>query len=91
MAVGLLGGRPTTERLVRALLAAALDQTGPWAGTAQDVDRGWCLAALEAKIESIDWSRARDDVRAFVRAADLPSLDVWGREFFLAQAGKLAG
>jgi len=30
-------------------------------------------------------------VRAFVRAADLPSLDVWGRDFFLAQASKLAG
>jgi predicted nucleotidyltransferase component of viral defense system len=71
------------------LLAAALDQTGPWAGTAPDADRDWCLAALEAKIKSIDWSRARDDVRAFVRAADLPSLDVWGRDFFLAQANKL--
>jgi predicted nucleotidyltransferase component of viral defense system len=72
------------------LLAAALAQTGPWAGTAPDVDRRWCLRALEQKIDSIDWSRAREDVRAFVRAADLPTLDIWGREFFRAQAGKLA-
>jgi hypothetical protein len=71
------------------LLGAAIDQAGPWAGTAPNVDRRWCLQALEAKIESIDWSRARDDVRAFVRTADLASLEVWGREFFLAQAGKL--
>ena len=71
------------------LLAAALDQTGPWAGTAPEVDRRFCLKALETKIESIDWPRARDDVRAFVRTADLPSLDVWGREFFLGQAAKL--
>jgi hypothetical protein len=71
------------------LLAAALAQTGPWAGTAQDVDRAWCQRALEEKIESIDWRRARDDVRAFVRPGDLPSLDVWSREFFLAQAIKL--
>lgn len=71
------------------LLGAALDQTGPWAGTAPEVDRRWCLQALESKIESIDWPRARDDVRAFVRTADLPSLDVWGREFFLGQSMKL--
>jgi hypothetical protein len=76
---------PLNERL----LAAALAQTGPWAGTAQDVDRAWCQRALEEKIESIDWRRARDDVRAFVRPGDLPSLDVWSREFFLAQAIKL--
>ena len=71
------------------LLGAALDQTGPWAGTAPEVDRRFCLKALETKIESIDWPRARDDVRAFVRTADLPSLDVWGRDFFLGQAAKL--
>jgi hypothetical protein len=71
------------------LLAAALDQSGPWAGTSPDVERRWCLQALAAKIESIDWSRARDDVRAFVRGADLPALDVWCREFFLAQLHKL--
>jgi hypothetical protein len=47
------------------------------------------LDTLAAKIESIDWSRARDDVRAFVRGPDLPALDVWGREFFLAQMHKL--
>ena len=71
------------------LLAAALDQSGPWAGTSPDVERRWCLQALAAKIESIDWSRARDDVRAFVRGADLPALDVWCREFVLAQLHKL--
>jgi hypothetical protein len=74
-----------------ALLGSALAQTGPWAGRIDHVDRDWCLRALESKIESIDWSRAREDVRAFVRTADLPSLDVWGREFFLGQASKLVG
>jgi hypothetical protein len=28
-------------------------------------------------------------VRAFVRTADLPSLDVWGRDFFLSRAAKI--
>jgi hypothetical protein len=72
------------------LLGAALAQTGPWAGTAPDVDQQWCQRALDEKIDSIDWSKARADVRAFVRASDLPSLEIWGRDFFHAQAAKLA-
>lgn len=72
------------------LLAAALTQTGPWAGTTPEVDRRWCLRALDEKIDSIDWLRARADVRAFVRASDLPTLEIWGREFFHAQAAKLS-
>lgn len=71
------------------LLGSALDQAGPWAGSAPDVDRRWCVKALEATIGAIDWSRARDDVRAFLRAADLPALDIWGRDFFLTQSEKL--
>ena len=71
------------------LLAAALAQAGPWTGGPAAVDRRWCLRALEEKIEAIDWLRAREDVRAFVRAADLPTLDLWSRDFFLSQAGKL--
>jgi hypothetical protein len=53
------------------------------------VDRSWCVHALEEKFHSIDWKQARDDVRAFVRPADLASLDVWCQEFFLAQLAKL--
>ena len=73
------------------LLAAALAQTGPWKGSAEAIDREWCLRALKAKIESIDWQRARDDVRAFLRPSDTKSLEVWGRDFFLSQSGKLLG
>jgi predicted nucleotidyltransferase component of viral defense system len=73
------------------LLAAALDQTGPWKGSAEAIDREWCLLALKAKIESIDWQRARDDVRAFLRPSDMKSLEVWCQDFFVAQSGKLLG
>jgi len=72
------------------LLAAALAQTGPWAGTGPDVDQQWCRRAIDEKIDAIDWSKARADVRAFVRPSDLPSLEIWGRDFFHAQAAKLA-
>jgi hypothetical protein len=41
------------------------------------------------KIDAADWKHAREDVRRFVKANELPSLDLWGREFFLAQTDKL--
>ena len=73
-----------------ALLSAALDQVGPWAGQGVRVDRDWCWAQLRARIETTDWKHAREDVRWFVKPNESPSLDLWSREFFLAQADKLA-
>ncbi len=71
------------------LLAAALTQMGPWKGKDVSVDRDWCLEQLRARIEAIAWKRAAADVRRFVKPNELPSLDLWSRDFFLAQAGKL--
>lgn len=71
------------------LLAAALSQLGPWQGQELDVDRDWCFEQLRAKIEATDWSKARDDVRRFLKPGELPSLELWGMDFFLSQAEKL--
>lgn len=72
------------------LLSSSLDQTGPWKGQGLEIDRSWCAERLRGLIEAMDWRQAREDVRRFVKPAELPSLDLWCREFFLAQAGKLA-
>ena len=72
------------------LLASALAQLGPWKGQQLHVDRGWCLAQLRVRIETTDWKRLREDVRRSVKPSELPSLDLWSREFFLAQCDKLA-
>ena len=72
-----------------ALLSAALDQQGPWAGSAPTTDNTWCIAELATAIERIDWSRARDDVRRFLKPVELPSLELWSAEFFLAQCRKI--
>lgn len=72
-----------------ALLSAALDQQGPWAGSAPATDNTWCIAELATVIERIDWSRARDDVRRFLKPVELPSLELWSAEFFLAQCRKI--
>jgi predicted nucleotidyltransferase component of viral defense system len=73
-----------------ALLSAALNQMGPWKGQGVQTDRPWCVEQLRAKIKATDWKHAREDVRRFVKPNELPSLDLWSREFFLAQTDKLA-
>ncbi|MFH2115080.1 MAG: nucleotidyl transferase AbiEii/AbiGii toxin family protein [Spirochaetota bacterium] len=72
-----------------AFLAAALNQQGPWKGQNIDVDLIWCKEALENAIKSLDWKKTADDVRRFVRTAELPSLDLWSAELFLSQLEKL--
>ncbi|MBF0569303.1 MAG: nucleotidyl transferase AbiEii/AbiGii toxin family protein [Candidatus Omnitrophica bacterium] len=65
-----------------AFLSAALDQNGPWAGQKIAVDQGWCYARLLEKIRAMDWAATSDDVRRFLPAQELPSLDIWGVDLF---------
>ncbi|MCE5187478.1 MAG: nucleotidyl transferase AbiEii/AbiGii toxin family protein [Planctomycetaceae bacterium] len=70
-------------------LASALQQQGPWKGQAVDVNHKWCMAELEKTIQSIDWRATAEDVRRFVRVGEQPSIDLWSKELFLNQLGKL--
>jgi hypothetical protein len=72
-----------------ALLSAALDQQGPWSGMHPATDHAWCVRQLSAFIEAVDWNQGREDVRRFVKRQELPSLELWLRDFFLAQCRKL--
>jgi predicted nucleotidyltransferase component of viral defense system len=72
-----------------ALLSASLDQAGPWAGHGLRSDDAWCAGQLQQKIAALDWHQAREDVRRFVKPAELASLDYWSAAFFLAQCAKL--
>jgi len=72
-----------------AFLASALHQMGPWQGQDIAADTAWVKAELEKKIISVDWHKATADVRSFVRASEQPSLDLWSRELFLHQLGKI--
>lgn len=65
------------------LLKNALVQAGPWQG--QDglvVDMDWLKAALQEKIDSIDWDAAASDVAPFLTVAEQESLKLWGARFF---------
>lgn len=72
-----------------ALLSAALQQTGPWKGQNRLTDNAWCSEQLHATIESLDWRQAREDVQRFVKPVELPSLQLWSREYFQSQCRKL--
>lgn len=65
------------------LLGNALNQQGQWAGQDIQVSRKWFREAMENRIESIDWEKARTDVRRFVVARDQDSLSLWGPGLFL--------
>lgn len=71
-------------------LAATLRQTGPWQGQDIQVDQKWCVDHLKQKIHSIDWEKARADIQPFINLRELPSLEVWGKDFFLDRLGHYA-
>lgn len=65
------------------LLKNALFQQGPWKGKAIEVDMKWVKKNLAAKIQAIDWEEAKRDIRPFLRAHQLRSIDLWNEVFFL--------
>lgn len=72
------------------LLRTALFQAGPWSGDDHiTVDMSWLKEALGSTIAKIDWKAAADDVRRFLRPAELKSVDLWSERFFLAKLDKL--
>ena len=72
-----------------ALLTAAIDQQGDWAGKHQQTSDAWVREKLREVIARMDWDAAREDVRRFVYASDRPSLDLWGRDFFLSLVDRI--
>jgi predicted nucleotidyltransferase component of viral defense system len=73
-----------------ALLSSALDQQGPWKGQAPQTDNEWCVAHLRAMIAEHDWMQARRDVQRFIKPHELPSLELWSRDYFLRLCAKLS-
>lgn len=71
-------------------LKAALIQMGPWAGQNDlTVDIAWLEKELSSSIKTIEWPKAIDDVRRFIRLEDVKSVYLWSEKFFLAKLEKL--
>lgn len=49
----------------------------------------WLQAALQDKIEAIDWNAAAVDVRRFLDPAQQQGLRLWSVRFFAAKVGRL--
>jgi len=61
-----------------------------WKGQAPKTDNAWCIEQLCVRIAELDWMQAQRDVQRFVRPHELPTLELWTKEFFLQQAAKLS-
>lgn len=72
------------------LLQKAIEQAGPWKDQTIAVNEKWFLQKLKAKINSINWNDAKQDVARFLRPRELTTLDLWSTTFFLTRADKLA-
>lgn len=72
------------------LLANALDQQGPWAGTRPEVSVDWYLARMEKRIGEIDWKAAREDVARFIMSVEQEGIALWSRELFFQTLERLA-
>lgn len=70
-------------------LSAALDQTGPWAGSGVAVDRVWYITAMKKRIGEIDWKRAADDVAPFISSSEQGLLSKWNPDFFITALDRL--
>lgn len=72
------------------LLQNALIQKGPWANNPSlEIDITWLKEALSNAVTRIDWANAANDVRRFLRPADLKSVDLWAERFFLDKIDKM--
>jgi predicted nucleotidyltransferase component of viral defense system len=70
-------------------LTSACRQVGSWQETRFIVDKEWYLKEMEKKIKSIDWQAAKEDVIRFLKASELKTIEVWGKDFFLDRLQKL--
>ncbi|MBI4209077.1 MAG: nucleotidyl transferase AbiEii/AbiGii toxin family protein [Deltaproteobacteria bacterium] len=70
-------------------LTNACRQVGHWEGIQLIADKEWYLKEMKEKIKSIDWQTAKNDVARFLKAPELKTIEVWGRDFFLDRLQKM--
>lgn len=72
-----------------ALLKNALEQCGPFQGKNIDISASWLIPALEKKINSIDWTLAKEDVIKFIPENFIHTVGNWNNVLFLALLSKI--
>lgn len=69
------------------LLHHAFLQKSPWKEVS--INSVWLFKKLQEKINDTDWVEAKKDVVRFLRPRELPTLELWSKEFFLSRLDKL--
>lgn len=72
------------------LLTHALFQNGPWEKQKITANKTWLLSTLESKIKTIDWKKAQEDVKPFLRPLDAESINLWSEAFFTHQLNQFS-
>jgi len=80
----------TRVKLNYGLLAAALDQNGPWRGKHVNATSEWVKNELKKRIAVLDWRMAREDVEPFIYESELQSLLYFNAEYFSKLADQIA-
>lgn len=71
------------------LLSSAIFQNGPWEGMQLDIDAAWVQREMIAKITSLDWNAAKEDLEPFVREEERGILDSFNAQYFTSIAEEL--
>ncbi len=71
------------------MLTNAIYQIGPWQGQSILMNKNWVLTQLNSQIQRIDWQKAAEDVKRFLRPNEQEALDFWNKDFFLSRVEKL--
>jgi len=66
-----------------------LIQSGSWEDQDIHVTKSWLKLALTNRINSLNWSAAKDDILRFLPKGEVEAIQLWSREFFLSRIDKL--
>ena len=80
-------GRGTAVNLP--FLEASLDQCGPWTGQHVKVDATWLVEQLTERIDGIEWTPMKKDIRRFVQADEREAVEAWTEKQFHTAASTL--
>ena len=70
-------------------LEHAIYQQELWVGQKNLVSPSWFIDVMQQKIQSIDWTKATNDVRSILNIEDRRALHLWRVDFFLNKLSKL--
>jgi hypothetical protein len=81
-------GKKTSINFI--LLKEALVQTGHWTFDKHSpMTKQFFIELLRNKITTIDWKKASEDVKPFIRPMDQGVLSLWSTHYFLSYINKL--